>query len=166
MAIERNNYGASAQTADPEENLNRLKHILEALTDLQDVQGCDDKRIQDECNRIVRELVVINVPSSATNIKEFSSHLNSIGQLLERVIRQSSNPEQIFISCLQTLYCLLVTHGKCAFVCLFHIKSDRNLAMDFFLFHSIRNMQKHHRREVASFLTFTIKIQYQKQSNY
>lgn len=112
MAIERNNFGGSAQTTDPEDNLNRLKHILEALTDLQDEQIFDDKRIQDECNRVVRELVVIDVPPSAANIKDFQSHLLTIGQLLERVIRQSSNPEQIFISCLQTLYCLLVSNGE------------------------------------------------------
>lgn len=112
MAIERNTFGGSAQTSDPEENLNRLKHILEVLNDLQDELSFDDKRIQDECNRVVSLLVVINVPTAANKIKEFQSHLNSVGQSLERVIRQSPNPEQIFIGCLQTLYCLLVSHGK------------------------------------------------------
>lgn len=113
MAIERNNFGGNAQTSDPEENLNRLKHIVNTLTNLQDILvSIDDKRIQDECNRVVRELVVIDVPTSAANIKDFQSHLLTIGQLLERVIRQSSNPEQIFISCLQTLYCLLVSNGE------------------------------------------------------
>lgn len=111
MAIERNNFGGSVQTSDPEENLNRLKHILEHLTDLQDLV-IDDKQIQEECNRVVRELVIISVPTSATNIKEFQNYLNSVGQSLERIIRQSTNPEQIFIGCLQTLYCLLVSNGR------------------------------------------------------
>lgn len=111
MAIERNNFGGSAQSSDPEKNLNRLKQILEHLSDLQSDPTFDDKQIQDECNRIVRELVIINVPTAANNIKEFQSHLSSVGQSLERIIRQSSNPEQIFIGCLQTLYCLLVTNG-------------------------------------------------------
>lgn len=112
MAIERNNFGGSAQTSDPEENLNRLKHILEHLTDLQDDSVIDEKQIQEECNRVVRELVVISVPTPATNIKEFRNYLNLVGQSLERILRQSTNPEQIFIGCLQTLYCLLVTNGE------------------------------------------------------
>lgn len=119
MAIERNNFGGSAQTTDPEENLNRLKHILEHLTDLHDDPIFDDKQIQDECNRVVRELVIISVPTSATNIKEFQNYLNSVGQSLERIIRQSANPEQIFIGCLQTLYCLLVSNGKAIAIALF-----------------------------------------------
>lgn len=112
MAIERNNFGGSAQTTDPEENLNRLKRILEQLTDLQDELTVDDKHIQDECNRVVRELVFINIPKSAADIKELQIYLNLVGQSLEHIIRQSSKPEQIFISCLQTLYCLLVANGK------------------------------------------------------
>lgn len=112
MAIERNNFGGSAQTSDPEENLNRLKHILEHLTELQEELSVDDKQIQDECNRVVRELVIINIPPSAANIKEFQTFLNLVAQSLERIIRQSSKPEKIFIGCLQTLYCLLVTNGK------------------------------------------------------
>lgn len=112
MAIERNNFGANAQTSDPEENLNRLKRILEHLAYLQADTNADYRQIQDGCNYIVRELVSINVPTSANFIKEFQSQLNTVGQSLERIIRQSSNPEQIFIGCLQTLYCLLVSDGK------------------------------------------------------
>lgn len=112
MAIERNNFGGSVQTTDSEENLNRLKRILERLTELHDDTVLDDKPIQDECNRVVRELVIISVPTSATNIKEFQNYLNSVGQSLERIIRKSANPEQIFIGCLQTLYCLLVSNGR------------------------------------------------------
>lgn len=118
MAIERNNYGttltaaaaaaAAAAATDPE-NLNRLKLVLEQLTDFESI---DEKHIQDECNRVVRELVNISVPKSASSIKEFQNYLNLVGQTLERIIRQSPNPEQIFISCLQTLYCLLVSHGE------------------------------------------------------
>lgn len=119
MAIERNNYGttlnaaaaaAAVASADPE-NLNRLKLVLEQLADFELEESTDEKHIQDECNRVVRELVNISVPKSASYIKEFQNHLNSVGQTLERIIRQSPNPEQIFISCLQTLYCLLVSHG-------------------------------------------------------
>lgn len=111
MAIERNEFGGNAQASDPVENLNRLKLILEHLTDLQDSVNIDDKQTQEECNRVVRDLVLINVPTKAANIKELKSYLNSVGQCLENLIRQSSNPEQIFINCLQTLYFLLVTHG-------------------------------------------------------
>lgn len=127
MAIERNNSGGSAQTSDPEENLNRLKHILDHLNDLQDDPVIDDKQIQDECNRVVRELVIISVPTSATNIKEFQHFLNLVGQSLERIIRQSSNPEQIFIGCLQTLYCLLVSNGEYYFTFIFFTSSKCDL---------------------------------------
>lgn len=68
MAIERSNYGATSTAAaaavatvatDPE-NLNRLKLILDQLTDLEQVEeSTDEKHIQDECNRVVRELVNI-----------------------------------------------------------------------------------------------------------
>lgn len=118
MAIERNNFGGSTQPSEPD-NLNRLKLILVALSDLLEVPiRFDDKRIQDECNRVVRELVNISVPTLANQIKEFQNYLNSVGLALERIIRQSSNPEQIFISCLQTLYCQLVSNGKSLFLSL------------------------------------------------
>lgn len=119
MAIERTNYGtpvnaaatAATASADPE-SLNRLKVVLEQLNDFELDDSADEKHIQDECIRVVRELVNISVPKSAINIKEFQNDLNLVGQTLERIIRQSPNPEQVFISCLQTLYCLLVSHGK------------------------------------------------------
>lgn len=111
MAIERNKFSGSAQTSDAE-NIERIKQILDTLTNFEVVRNFDDKRIQDECNRVVRELVIIKVPSNADQIKEFQHHLNAVGQSLERIIRQSTNPEQIFISCLQTLYCELVSNGK------------------------------------------------------
>lgn len=115
MAIERNNYGtmlnAAAASTDPE-NLNRLKLVLEQLADFELEESTDEKHIQDECNRVVRELVNISVPKLASCIKEFQNQLNLVGHTLERIIRQSPNPEQIFISCLQTLYCLLVSHGE------------------------------------------------------
>lgn len=118
MAIERNNYGAmlnaaaAAATDSDSDILNRLKAVLEQLADFELEDSTDEKHIQDECNRVVRELVNISVPKSASCIKEFQNQLNSVGHTLERIIRQSPNPEQIFISCLQTLYCLLVSHGK------------------------------------------------------
>lgn len=116
MAIERNNYGttltAAAVTSVDPENLNRLKLVLEQLADFELENSTDEKHIQDECIHVVRELVNISVPKSASDIKEFQNHLNSVGQTLERIIRQSPNPEQNFISCLQTLYCLLVSHGE------------------------------------------------------
>lgn len=111
MAIERNNFGGSTQASEPD-NLQRLEQIWKTLRDFDEEISFDDKRIQDECNRVVRELVIISVPTEASKIKEFQHHLNAVGQVLERIIRQSSNPEQIFISCLQTLYCLLVSNGK------------------------------------------------------
>lgn len=111
MAIERNHFGGSKQTSEPD-NLNRLKQILETLNDLREEISLNDKRIQDECNRVVHELVIISVPTEASKIKEFQHYLNAVGQTLERIIRQSLNPEQIFISCLQTLYCLLVSNGE------------------------------------------------------
>lgn len=121
MAIERNNYGtmltaaaaasAAAASTDPE-IVNRLKLVLEQLADFELEESTDEKHIQDDCNRVVRELVNISVPKSASSIKEFQNYLNLVGQTLERIIRQSPNPEQIFISCLQTLYCLLVSHGE------------------------------------------------------
>lgn len=120
MAIERNNYSAmlsaasAAASTDPE-NLNRLKLVLEQLADFELEESTDEKHIQDECNRVVRELVNISVPKSASCIKEFQNQLNLVGHTLERIIRQSPNPEQIFISCLQTLYCLLVSHGELRF---------------------------------------------------
>lgn len=118
MAIERNNYGtpmngAAATAADPE-NLNRLKLVLEQLHEFELEDSTDEKHIQEECIRVVRELVNISVPTSACDIKEFQNDLNQVGQTLERIIRQSPNPEQVFISCLQTLYCLLVSHSKCS----------------------------------------------------
>lgn len=115
MAIERNNFGGSTQPSEPD-NLNRLKSILATLTNLLEVEiRFDDKRIQDECNRVVRGLVEISVPTLANQIKEFQNYLNLVGQALERIIRKSSNPEQIFISCLQQLYCKLVSNGKSLF---------------------------------------------------
>lgn len=102
---------SAAATTDTE-NLNRLKLVLEQLADFELEECTDEKHIQDTCNRVVRDLVNISVPKSASCIKEFQNQLNLVGHTLERIIRQSPNPEQIFISCLQTLYCLLVSHGE------------------------------------------------------
>lgn len=112
MAIERNKVGGSTQSTEPDHSIIRLKQILETLNEFGEKIILDDKYIQDECNRVVRELVVINVPTAVDYIRDFRNYLISIGQVLERIIRQSSNPEHIFISCLQTLYCLLVSNGK------------------------------------------------------
>lgn len=111
MAVERSNSVESGQTSNTQENLKHLKRILDGLQQLQEIFVFDEKRIQDECNRVVHELVAISVPTLAAHIKEFMNYLNAIGQCLETIIRQSANPELIFINCLQTLYCLLLTKG-------------------------------------------------------
>lgn len=123
MAIERNHFGGSTQSSDLD-NSNRLKQLLDTLNDLEQELCFDDKRIQDECNRVVRELVTISIPTTANKIKEFQNYLTSVGQSLERIIRKSPHSEHIFISCLQTLYCSLVSNGKWCkwytFLCLFY----------------------------------------------
>lgn len=157
MAIERNQCGGNTQTFETEENLNRLKTILQHLTNLQD-DSIDEKQIQEECNRVVYKLVLINVPTLAVSIKEFQSCLNSIGHCLENIIRLSSNPEQVFINCLQTLYLLLVKNGISTYILHKFILQLNN-------FNFQTSQQNHHRQEVELFLMFTTKILFLKLSN-
>lgn len=110
MAVEKKCNGGNAQSQS-EESIQRLKEILESLTDLEKQPNIDDKQIQNRCNQIVIDLVHIIIPPDASAIKDIQLYLPPIGQLLERLIRKSLASEQIYINCLQTLYTQLVTVG-------------------------------------------------------
>lgn len=112
MAVEKKFNGGNAQP-QLDESIQRLKVILESLTELEKQPNIDDKQIQDRCNQIIIDLVYINIPPNAAAIKDIQLYLSSIGQLLECLIRKSSASEQIYINCLQTLYTQLVNVGMC-----------------------------------------------------
>lgn len=114
MAVEKKFNGGNAQP-QPDESIQRLKEILESLTELEKQPNIDDKQIQDRCNQIIVDLVHFYIPPNASAIKDIQLYLSSIGQLLECLIRKSSASEQIYINCLQTLYGQLVTVGMFIF---------------------------------------------------
>lgn len=110
MAVEKKFIGGNTQI-QTNDSLIRLRELLNKMLFIEQRPDIDDKQIQNECNTVILDLVNINVPSNAGDIKEFQAYLTSIGLSLERLIRKSSAPEQIYINCLQTLYTQLVSHG-------------------------------------------------------
>lgn len=120
MAIDRKNTTTNnaAQSKYPVENqrinksADELKTLLENLERNEAHVEGNDERINELFNPIIRDLVAINVPINAGEIKDFRNDLMLIGRTLERILRTSDNAEQIYIGCLQTLYSQLVKYGK------------------------------------------------------
>lgn len=52
--------------------------------------------------------MLVQVPSQASAIKEYKVHIHKVGEILERIVKKSSDFEKAFIYCLQTLYQLIV----------------------------------------------------------
>lgn len=64
------------------------------------------------CDTTIRHLVDVYVPVTAAELKNFRSDLVEVGNLLEIIVKKSSNCEKIIMACLQTLYKLIVSMGE------------------------------------------------------
>lgn len=112
MAVERKEFSGNAHTIEPAESNRRLKRILDSIAQLEELFHIEDNQILDEYRQIIDELVDIEVPKSAADIKEFQINMMTITEIMERIIRKSPKADQIFIECLQMLYTTLLSHGK------------------------------------------------------
>lgn len=84
------------------------------LADLESIESriVTSQDVRRMCLSFIERLSVVNMPREANLLKEYNNDWLKFGHILERIIRNSDQFEQILMTCLQTLYGIMLKNEK------------------------------------------------------
>lgn len=89
-------------------------HIKTLLADLEEIESriVTSQDVRRMCLSFIERLSFVYVPIEASLLKEYKNDWLDFGNILERIIRSSDQFEQILMTCLQTLYGIILKNDR------------------------------------------------------